>query len=67
MPARKKSDTLRRLSYVDDFKGLVFFNQLSGLGVASERLNYLDIDHRTLASDQHQSERKRAIEDFEKK
>lgn len=65
-PTRKRSDTLRRLSYVDNFKGLVFFNQLSELGVASERLTYLGIDHRTLASDQHQSERKRAIEDFEK-
>lgn len=65
-PTRKRSDNLRRLSYIKDFKALVFFNQLSELGAASERLNFLGIDHRTLASDQHQSERKRAIEDFEK-
>ena len=48
-----------------DFKALVFFNQLSELGVASERLDFLGLDHRTLASDQHQTERKKAIDDFE--
>lgn len=64
-PTRKRSDTLRRLAHIEGFKGLVFFNQLTELGAASERLSYLGIDHRTLASDQHQSERKKAIEDFE--
>lgn len=64
-PTRKRSDDLRRLAHVEGFKGLVFFNQLSELGAASERLDFLGIRHRTLASDQHQSERKRAIEDFE--
>lgn len=64
-PTRKRSDNLRRLAHVEGFKALVFFNQLSELGVASERLDFLGIKHRTLASDQHQSERKRAIEDFE--
>lgn len=64
-PVRKRSDVLRRLAHVDGFKGLVFFNQVSELGAVSERLDYLGIDHRTLASDQHQVERKRAIHDFE--
>lgn len=64
-PTRKRSDNLRRLAHVEGFKALVFFNQLSELGVASERLDFLGIRHRTLASDQHQTERKRAIEDFE--
>lgn len=64
-PTRKRSDDLRRLAHVEGFKGLVFFNQLSELGVASERLDFLGIRHRTLASDQHQTERKKAIEDFE--
>lgn len=64
-PTRKRSDSLRRLAHVKDFKALVFFNQLSELGVASERLDFLGIKHRTLASDQHQIERKKAIEDFE--
>lgn len=64
-PTRKRSDILRRLAHIEGFKGLVFFNQLTELGAASERLTYLGIDHRTLASDQHQSERKKAIEDFE--
>lgn len=64
-PTRKRSDNLRRLAHVKDFKALVFFNQLSELGVASERLDFLGLDHRTLASDQHQTERKKAIDDFE--
>ena len=64
-PTRKRSDNLRRLAHVEGFKALVFFNQLSELGVASERLDFLGIRHRTLASDQHQTERKKAIEDFE--
>ena len=64
-PIRKRSEVLRRLAHVDGFKGLVFFNQVSELGAVSERLNYLGIKHQTLASDQHQVERKRAIHDFE--
>ena len=64
-PVRKRSEILRRLAHVDGFKGLVFFNQVSELGAVSERLNYLGIKHQTLASDQHQVERKRAIQDFE--
>lgn len=64
-PVRKRSEVLRRLAHVDGFKGLVFFNQVSELGAVSERLNYLGIKHQTLASDQHQVERKRAIQDFE--
>lgn len=65
-PTRKKTDVLRRLAHVPNFRGLVFFNQVSELGVVSERLAYLGINHRTLASDQHQVERKRAIDDFSK-
>ena len=64
-PVRKRSEVLRRLAHVEGFKGLVFFNQVSELGAVSERLNYLGIKHQTLASDQHQVERKRAIHDFE--
>ena len=64
-PTRKRSDNLRRLAHIEGFKALVFFNQLSELGAASERLDFLGIRHRTLASDQHQTERKRAIDDFE--
>ncbi|MGO3731974.1 MAG: DEAD/DEAH box helicase [Vagococcus sp.] len=64
-PTRKRTETLRRLVHIKDFKGLVFFNQLSEMGVVSERLDFLGVEHRTLASDQHQVERKAAIQDFE--
>ena len=63
-PVRKRSEVLRRLAHIEGFRGLVFFNQLSELGAASERLDFLGIRHQTLASDQHQSERKKAIQDF---
>ncbi len=64
-PNRKRTEVLRRLAHVEGFKGLVFFNQLGELGTVSDRLEFLGIDHQTLASDQHQVERKRAIHDFE--
>ncbi|MGY3765917.1 DEAD/DEAH box helicase [Vagococcus vulneris] len=65
-PSRKRSDVLRRLVHTSDFKALVFFNQLTELGAVSERMDFLEVTHGTLASDQHQSERKAAITDFEK-
>lgn len=64
-PTRKRSEVLRRLAHIEGFKALVFFNQLSEMGTVSERLDFLGIKHQTLASDQHQTERKRAINDFQ--
>ncbi|AQP53120.1 hypothetical protein CBF34_02590 [Vagococcus penaei] len=64
-PSRKRSDVLRRLVHTPNFKALVFFNQVSELGAVSERMDYFDVSHATLASDQHQTERKAAIKDFE--
>ena len=36
VPIRKKDDYLRRLWHIEDFHGLIFFNQLTELGVEEE-------------------------------
>lgn len=64
VPKRKRSDILRRLAYVPDFRAIVFFNQLEELGLVSDKLNYEHVPHVTLASDQSKIERKRSIELF---
>ena len=40
---RHRVDMLRKLAHVEDFRGLVFFNSLSDLGSAEEKLQYRDI------------------------
>lgn len=64
VPTRKRTEVLRRLAHIPDFRALVFFNQVSELGVVSERLTYLGVPHATLASDQNQMERKLAVSAF---
>lgn len=64
-PTRKRADILRRLAHVPDFKGIVFFNQLSEMGLVADRLAYEGIAVSTLASDQNKLERRLAIQSFE--
>ncbi|CAM3988677.1 DEAD/DEAH box helicase [Catellicoccus marimammalium] len=64
VPLRKRVDTLRRLSYVPDFKALVFFNHLSDLGAAAEKLIYEGVSVSTLASDQSKFERELSLKLF---
>ena len=64
-PTRKRADILRRLAHVPEFKGIVFFNQLSEMGLVADRLAYEGISVSTLASDQNKLERRLAIQSFE--
>ena len=48
---REKVELLRKLSNVEDFRGLVFFNSLSDLGSAEEKLQYREVSAVSLASD----------------
>lgn len=64
-PSRKRSDVLRRLAHTEGFKALVFFNSVSELGAVSERLEFLEVPHLTLASDQSQTERKHSMSMFD--
>ena len=48
---RDKVELLRKLAYVEDFRGLAFFNSLSDLGSAEEKLQYRGVEAVSLASD----------------
>ncbi|HFM5943412.1 TPA: DEAD/DEAH box helicase [Enterococcus faecium] len=67
VPIRKKDDYLRRLTHIEDFHGLIFFNQLTELGVMEEKLLYRGVPVGSLASDQNKLLRKAALEQFKKK
>lgn len=64
---RQVVDTLRRLSHMKDFQAFVFFNQLSELGNAEEKLLYNHVPVASLASDQSKEVRKKALERFKEK
>lgn len=63
-PLRRRTDLLRKLSYVEDFRALVFFNQLQDLGAAADKLMYEGVKVATLASDQSKFERQMALSQF---
>lgn len=63
---RKIVDTLRRLCYIDAFQGLLFFNQLSELGSAEEKLLFNGVKVASLASDQSKEMRRLALNAFKK-
>lgn len=61
---RNKVDLLRKLAHVEDFRSLVFFNSLSDLGNAEEKLQYHQIEAVSLASDINVKFRKVILEKF---
>lgn len=67
IPKRQIVDTLRRLSHLVDFQGFVFFNQLSELGNAEEKLLFNYVPVASLASDQSKDVRKTALDRFKEK
>lgn len=63
---RKRGEELRRLANVEQLQSLVFFNELTDLGDAEEKLLYHQLPVASLASDQNKMIRKGAIEHFRK-
>ncbi|MBO0452810.1 DEAD/DEAH box helicase [Candidatus Enterococcus murrayae] len=63
---RKKVEQLRRLLNLPAFWGMIFFNQLSDMGSAEEKLRFHHLPIVGLASDQSKMLRKNAIEQFKK-
>ncbi|MGT2932972.1 DEAD/DEAH box helicase [Streptococcus catagoni] len=61
---RERIDLLRKFSNIPDFRGLVFFNALSDLGAAEEKLNYCGASALSLASDVNAKFRKTILERF---
>ncbi|MDR0922190.1 MAG: DEAD/DEAH box helicase [Lactobacillales bacterium] len=62
--ARKRVDVLRSFAHMDGMQAIVFFNQLSELGSAEEKLLYAGLPVTSLASDQNKALRKVALEKF---
>lgn len=62
--SRKKNESLRHLANTPAFYSLIFFNQLSDLDAAEQRLAYRGLLAATLASDQSAAMRKFAIHQF---
>lgn len=63
-PKRKLVDALRRLAHLENFRGLVFFNQLAELGAAEEKLLFHNVPVASLASDQSKLLRRGALDLF---
>lgn len=63
-PSRKLVDALRRLAYLPDFQGLIFFNELSALGNAEEKLLFHGLPVASLASDQNKLTRRASLDGF---
>ncbi len=61
---RDKVELLRKLSNVEEFRGLVFFNSLSDLGSAEEKLQYREANVVSLASDVNVKFRKVILDKF---
>ena len=61
---RDKVELLRKLSNVEEFRGLIFFNSLSDLGSAEEKLQYRGASAVSLASDVNVKFRKVILEKF---
>ncbi len=62
--ARDKVEILRKLSHLSDMRALVFFNQLSDVGNAEEKLLYRQATVASLASDVNIKFRKVILERF---
>ncbi|MEY8461890.1 DEAD/DEAH box helicase [Streptococcus merionis] len=61
---RDKTDLLRKIANIPDFRGLVFFNSLSDLGANEEKLTFRSANVVSLASDINVKFRKVILEKF---
>lgn len=60
----KKNIMLKRLSEMKSFKGLVFFNNVTGMQKTASWLKHNHVITATLASNQRQTDRKKALMNF---
>lgn len=65
-PQRKRIDTLRRLSQLEEFFALVFFKQTASLNEAYEKLKHDHVKVARLTSEQRQVEREQALRQLRK-
>lgn len=63
-PTRKRVETLRRLTHMKDFRGLVFVNNVANLTLAFEKLTYEGISVAVLHGEKYKTERRQALQQF---
>lgn len=63
-PTRKRVETLRRLTHMKDFRGLVFVNNVANLTLAFEKLTYEGISVAVLHGEKNKTERQQALRQF---
>lgn len=63
-PTRKRVETLRRLTHMKDFRGLVFVNNVANLTLAFEKLTYEGISVAVLHGEKYKMERRQALQQF---
>ena len=63
-PTRKRVETLRRLTHMRDFRGLVFVNNVANLTLAFEKLTYEGISVAVLHGEKYKTERRQALQQF---
>lgn len=62
--SRKRVELLRKLAYAENFKGIIFFNEVREMGFVADKLAYNGVANVTLASDQNKMERRLALSAF---
>lgn len=63
-PIRKRDATLKQLSFLKDFRALVFFNDVASLTAALERLRFEGISAGMMHSERNKTERQKVLQDF---
>ena len=63
-PIRKRDATLKQLSFLPDFRALVFFNDVANLTAALDRLRFEGISAGMMHSDRNKTERQKVLQDF---
>ncbi|MBM7553110.1 DEAD/DEAH box helicase [Thalassobacillus pellis] len=64
--SRKKTDILKKLSGIPEFRGLVFVKDIGTLNVAAEKLAYMGVDAAVIHGDSRKDEREKALKAFKK-
>lgn len=63
-PNRKRTELLKRLTQIQDFRGLVFINNVANLVTVAEKLSYEGISVAVLHGEKYKTERQHALQQF---
>ncbi|MGX7419710.1 DEAD/DEAH box helicase [Carnobacterium gallinarum] len=63
-PNRKRTEMLKRLTQITDFRGLVFINNVANLVTVAEKLSYEGVSVAVLHGEKYKTERQHALQQF---